>query len=149
MTDAITKYVEIASPVAKVWDALTNHEKFGTWFRVALDQPFVVGQPSSGRMTYPGYEDYPWTARIVAVEPMSYFAFQWPATGGDKELDVEDVARWTLVEFRLEPLENGTRLTVIESGFDKVPEPRRSNVMRDNERGWAGQMQNIRSYVEG
>lgn len=59
------------------------------------------------------------------------------------------VPEWTLVEFVLEPMGNGTRLTVTESGFDKVPEPRRSNVMRDNDGGWAEQVKNIRDYVEG
>lgn len=150
MTDSITKTIEIAAPVEKLWDALIDHEKFGIWFRVALDQPFIVGQPSTGHMTYPGYEDYRWEARIVAIEPMTRFALEWPATGGDKELMESGVAvpEWTLVEFMLEPTENGTRLTVTESGFDKVPEPRRSNVMRSNDGGWAEQVKNIRDYVE-
>ncbi|EQB32354.1 SRPBCC family protein [Sphingobium ummariense] len=56
---------------------------------------------------------------------------------------------WTLVEFVLEPTDFGTRLTVAESGFDKVPEPRRTNVMRDNDGGWAQQVNNIRAHVEG
>lgn len=150
MSDSIIKTVEIAAPVAKVWEALVDHEKFGSWFKVALDQPFAVGEPSTGHMTYPGYEDYRWEARVVAIEPMKRFAFEWPATGGDKELmdSGVPVPEWTLVEFLLEPNGGGTRLTVTESGFDKVPEPRRTNVMRDNEGGWTEQVQNIRAYVE-
>ena len=58
------------------------------------------------------------------------------------------MAEWTLVEFILEPAGDGTVLTVTESGFDKVPEPRRSDVMRSNDGGWAEQVQNIRRYVE-
>lgn len=151
MSDSIINTVEIAAPVAKVWEALVDHEKFGSWFKVALDQPFAVGEPSTGHMTYPGYEDYRWEARVVAIEPMKRFAFEWPATGGDKELmdSGVPVPEWTLVEFLLEPNGGGTRLTVTESGFDKVPEPRRTNVMRDNEGGWTEQVQNIRAYVEG
>ena len=30
MANKIEKHMEIAAPVAKVWDALTNHEKFGS-----------------------------------------------------------------------------------------------------------------------
>ena len=151
MTNSIVKTVEIAAPLDRVWDALVDHRKFGTWFRVALDQPFAPGQPSTGHMTYPGYEDYRWEARVVAVEPMTRFAFDWPATGGDKELMENAVAvpEWTRVEFLLEPTSAGTKLTVTESGFDKVPEPRRTNVMRSNEGGWAEQVKNIRAYVEG
>ena len=40
-------------------------------------------------------------------------------------------------------------LTVTESGFDKVPESRRGNVMRSNDGGWAEQVKKIRKYVEG
>ena len=151
MSDSIVKMVEIAAPVAKVWDALIDHRKFGAWFNVALDQPFAVGQPSTGHMTYPGYEGYRWEARIIAIEPMTRFVFEWPATGGDKELMESGAAvdEWTCVEFRLEPDDDCTWLTVIESGFDKVPEPRRTNVMRSNDGGWAEQVQNIRAYVEG
>jgi len=149
MSDIITKTVEIAAPVTKVWDALTDHEKFGTWFQVALDQPFVVGERSTGQMTYPGFEHFPWESRTVAIEPMRRFAFEWPATGGDEAAILEGVEEWTLVEFRLEAIENGTRLTVTESGFEHVPEPRRSNVLRDNAGGWAEQVENIRRYVEG
>lgn len=150
MTDSITKSIEIAAPIERVWDALIDHEKFGTWFQVALDQPFVVGEPSTGHMTYPGFEEYPWEARVVAIEPMRRFAYEWPATGGDKQLMESGVPvpEWTLVEFLLEAVDAGTLLTVTESGFDKVPEPRRSNVMRSNEGGWAEQVKNIRSYVE-
>lgn len=151
MSDAIVKSIEIAASPHRVWDALVDHEKFGAWFRVALDQPFEIGKPSTGHMTYPGYENYRWEARVVAMEPMSRFAFEWPATGGDKELMDSGVpiVEWTLVEFVLEPTARGTRLTVTESGFDKVPEPRRTNVMRDNDGGWAEQVKNIRAYVSG
>ncbi len=150
MTDSIIRSVEIAAPIEKVWDSLIDHEKFGTWFRVALDQPFAVGKPSTGHMTYPGYEDFRWTARILAVDPMTRFAYEWPATGGDKELMKSGVPvpEWTLVEFILEPLAQGTKITVTESGFDKVPEPRRSNVLRSNTGGWTQQMENIRTYAE-
>jgi len=149
MSDSIIKSIDIPAPVAKVWDALTDHEKFGAWFKVALDQPFAVGQPSTGHMTYPGYEDFRWEARIVAIEPMTRFAYDWPATGGDKAAMASGVVEWTRVEFTLEPLTDGTRVTVVESGFDRVPEPRRTNVLRSNEGGWTQQMENIRDYVGG
>lgn len=147
-SDSIVRSIEIAAPLARVWTALTDHRQFGDWFRVMLDQPFAVGQPSTGHMTYPGYEDYRWEARVVAIEPMTRFAFEWPATGGDKAVIEQGVAEWTLVEFVLEPTDHGTRVTVTESGFDHVPEPRRTHVMRDNGGGWTQQMQNIRAYAE-
>ena len=51
------------------------------------------------------------------------------------------------MEFRLEPSEIGTLLTVTESGFDKIPVHRRLEAFRMNERGWTEQMKNIERYV--
>ena len=38
----ITKVVDLAAPVSRVWRAITDHEEFGAWFRVRLDNPFEV-----------------------------------------------------------------------------------------------------------
>lgn len=151
MSDSIIKTITISAPVETVWDALTDHEKFGQWFQVKLDQPFVAGQASTGRMTYPGFEDTPWDARIVAIEPMTRFVYKWPAAGGDKAIMKSGVpaSEWTIVEFILAPNASGTTLTVTESGFAAIPEPRRTNVMRSNDGGWAEQLQNIKAHVGG
>ena len=53
----------------------------------------------------------------------------------------------TLVEFRLEESAGGTRLTVVESGFDRIPASRRDEAFRMNEGGWEEQMKNIERYV--
>ncbi len=55
----------------------------------------------------------------------------------------------TLVEFRLEAVAEGTALTIVESGCDRVPAHRRERAFRMNEGGWAGQVENIRKHVEG
>ena len=55
----------------------------------------------------------------------------------------------TLVEFTLEKTASGTRLRVVESGFDKLPGHRRDVAFRSNEGGWAEQVQNIARYLEG
>ena len=78
MDDRIERSVEIGAPVARVWRALTDHEEFGTWFKVRLDGPFVPGGRSTGQMTYPGYEHMPWKATVTAMERERYFAFTWP-----------------------------------------------------------------------
>jgi hypothetical protein len=39
-------------------------------------------------------------------------------------------------------------LTLVESGFDRVPAHRRAEAFRMNEQGWTEQMENIRRHVE-
>jgi uncharacterized protein YndB with AHSA1/START domain len=148
MSDRIEKIVDLNAPIDRVWRALTDHVQFGEWFKVRLDQPFVPGERSTGRMTYPGFEHLPWEARIVAMEEPHYFAYEWPPYyhGLEEETSGDP---WTLVEFRLEPRGEGTRLSTVESGFDSLPADRRGIAFRSNEGGWAEQMENIKAYVAG
>jgi uncharacterized protein YndB with AHSA1/START domain len=147
MDDRITTSVELKASIERVWRALTDHQEFGAWFKVRLDQSFVAGSESTGQMTYPGFEHVPWKAEVVAMEKPKLFSFRWPHM--DEEQRVRDDWPWTLVEFRLKPIAGGTRLTVTESGFDALPSARRAESYRMNEQGWAEQMGNIKAHVEG
>lgn len=147
MTNAIIKTVELDAPLDRVWDALVDHEQFGAWFRVRLDGPFVVGQEATGHITYAGYEHVRWTAKVVEITPKARFAFEWRPYAVDPSVDYakEDP---THVLFELEPMGTGVRLTVTESGFDRVPAHRRDEAMRMNEGGWIAQMENIKAHVD-
>jgi uncharacterized protein YndB with AHSA1/START domain len=148
MTDRIEKTVEINAPVEKVWRALTNHEEFGSWFKVRLDQPFTLGGLSTGQMTYPGYEHLPWEARVEVMDEPRLFSFRWPPYVDDPAVDAASLP-WNLVEFRLTPSGDGTRLTITESGFDALPESIREKLFRGNEGGWEEQSRNVKTYAEG
>ena len=144
----VEKQIEIAAPVSKVWDALTNQEKFGTWFRVKLEGPFVAGKESRGFVTWPGYEHIRWVATVKEIVPEKLFSFTWHPYAIDPAVDYSNEEP-TLVEFRLEATAKGTRVTVTESGFEKVPEARRAEAFRMNDGGWAQQVKNIEEYVLG
>lgn len=147
MTDRIEKNVELKAPVERVWRALTDHYEFGEWFRVKLDGPFVPGEVATGRILYPGYEHLKWEARIQRMDALKLFSFTWHPYAVDPDVDYSKEPP-TLVEFRLEPSPNGTRLTIIESGFDALPPGRRPEALRMNEDGWTGQSENIKAHVE-
>ena len=146
MPDSIEKQIELKAPVARVWRALTDYREFGEWFRVNLDGPFVEGEVASGFVTWPGYEHVRWEAVIERMEPERLFSFRWHpyAVGPNVDYSKEST---TLVEFKLEQIESGTRLLLTESGFDGIPEDRRLEAFRRNDGGWAQQMQNIEIHV--
>jgi len=146
MEDRIEKRIELRAPVSRVWRALTDHREFGEWFRVKLDGPFVPGQSSSGRITWPGYEHLKWEAVVQAMEPERLFSFTWHPYSIDPAIDYS-VEPSTLVEFRLEAIPAGTLLMLTESGFSRIPEDRRSVAFRMNDGGWTQQMGNIEIYV--
>ena len=147
MGDRIEKTIELKAPVSRVWQALTDFREFGTWFRVRLEGPFKAGQVSRGHMTYPGYEHLKWEAVVQKMEPERLFSFSWHPYAIDPKTDYTGEPQ-TLVEFTLEKTATGTRLRVVESGFDKVPASRRAEAFRMNDGGWAQQMQNIAQHVE-
>jgi uncharacterized protein YndB with AHSA1/START domain len=146
MIDRIEKQIELKAPVARVWRALTNHLEFGEWFRVKIEGPFVPGEVSRGHITHPGYEHLKWEAVVKAMEPERLFSFTWHPYAIDPKVDYSSEPQ-TLVEFRLEATAQGTRLTVTESGFEKIPAGRRPEAFRMNEGGWAQQMKNIERHV--
>lgn len=146
MTDRIEKTVELKAPVARVWRALTDHEEFGQWFRVRLDGPFVPGEVSRGNIAYPGYEHLRWEAVVQKMEPERLFSFTWHPYAVDPNADYSGESS-TLVEFTLEKTATGTRLRIVESGFDKLPPHRRDEAFRMNDRGWSIQTENIARHV--
>ena len=147
MPDRIEKSVDLNAPLDRVWAAIADSRQFGEWFRVRLSEPFAEGQEASGSVLHPGYEHVTWRARVVKIEPKSLFAFTWHPYGVDEAIDYSQEEP-TLVEFRLEPMGDRTRLTITESGFDKVPASRRDEAFRMNEGGWSRQVENVRAHVE-
>jgi uncharacterized protein YndB with AHSA1/START domain len=146
MNDRIEKSIELKAPVARVWRALTDHQEFGTWFRVRLETPFVPGQATQGAVTYPGYEHLRFEVVVKKIEPERLFSFTWHPYAIDPNEDYSQEPP-TLVEFTLEKIPAGTLLRVVESGFDRIPSGRRAEAFRMNEGGWTVQMENIARHV--
>jgi uncharacterized protein YndB with AHSA1/START domain len=148
MAERIEKTVELKAPIDRVWRALTDPAEFGAWFRVRLDGPFAVGEITTGQITYEGYEHYRWVSRTTELdESRRRLAFTWVHPLDPANPRPGDPS--TLVEFELEPTPNGTRLRLVESGFEAIPAERRADILRSNEEGWQIQMTNIRQHVEG
>jgi hypothetical protein len=52
------------------------------------------------------------------------------------------------VEFTLEPVGAGTRLTVVESGFAQLPEDAHHKAYRGNTDGWASELGELVEYLD-
>ncbi len=144
--DRIEKQIDLKAPIARVWQALTDYQQFNAWFGVKLEKPFMLGQKTSGHITYPGYEHLIMEVAVTAMEPERLFAFTWHPYAVDPAVDYSQEIP-TLVEFRLEQIATGTRLRICESGFDKIPAQRRAEAFRMNDGGWTEQIKNIAQYV--
>jgi uncharacterized protein YndB with AHSA1/START domain len=145
-TDRIEKKILLRAPRSRVWRALTDAGEFGTWFRVKLEGAFAVGRRVRGRITYPGYEHITMEVQVERMDDQRLFSFRWHPYAVDPKVDYSAEPA-TLVEFRLEEVAEGTMLTVVESGFDRLPPGRRSEAFRMNAEGWTIQLGNIGNHV--
>jgi len=145
-TDRIEKTVTLRAPRSRVWRALTNAQEFGTVFRVILEGDFVAGATIRGQITHPGYEHVTLEMQVERIEPERLFSYRWHPHAIEPGVDYSREPT-TLVEFHLEDAPGGTKLTIVESGFDRIPLSRRAEAFRFNEQGWDGQIGNIERHV--
>jgi uncharacterized protein YndB with AHSA1/START domain len=157
VSDRIEKRIVLRAPRERVWRAISDSKAFGTWFGVEFSGPFVAGSHMTGRIvptkvdvevarTQEPYAGATFECTIDRVEAMGLFSFRWHPFAVDPTVDYASEPS-TLVEFRLEEIAGGTRLTITESGFDRVPLARRAKAFAANEEGWAGQARLIERYV--
>lgn len=147
-TDRIEKQIVLRAPRARVWRALTDAREFGAWFGVKLESGFAPGAVARGRITQPGYEYIVFEAAVERMEPERLLSWRWHPAPVDAAVDYSKEPT-TLVTLTLEELPEGTRLTVVESGFDRIPPARRAEALRMNEGGWDEQLKNVARHVSG
>ena len=145
-TDRIEKQVTLDAPRSRVWRALTEVRQFNAWFGVSLATPFAPGAEVSGRISIRSYEHVTLTIWIETMELERFFSFRWHPYAVETGVDYTTEPT-TLVSFTLEDAGDGTRLTIVESGFDAIPESRRAKAFTMNSSGWNGQAENIRKFL--
>jgi uncharacterized protein YndB with AHSA1/START domain len=139
----IERETVIAAPVERVWSLLTEAEHVGTWF---CDAGAEIDLRPGGAMVLRWTEHGTTHARVVDVEPHRRFSYRWAAEAESEQIEGNS----TLVEFTLDPTDEGTRLRVVESGFEELAvtdEQRRARV-EDNSEGWEIQLGRIRERAE-
>ena len=156
-TDRIEKVTTLRAPRLRVWHAITDPSQFGNWFGISFDGPFIPGRRVTGKIVPTSvdqeiakqqapYKDHPVELWIERIEPMRLFSFRWHPFANDPKADYSNEAT-TLIEFLLDEVPEGTRLTIRESGFDRIPEDRRTEAYESNEGGWTAQLKLIEKYL--
>jgi uncharacterized protein YndB with AHSA1/START domain len=147
-TDVIEKKVSLKAPRSRVWRAVSSPAEFGAWFGVSLEGQIAAGSTLRGKLSNPDYAHLTLEMRIEKVEPERYLSYRWHPNAIDVKRDYS-AEPTTLVEFELEDAGGGTLLTIRESGFDALPESRRAEAFRGNDRGWGIQAENVARHVAG
>ena len=116
--DRIQRDVLIAAPPEVVWEVVTEPEHVRQWMS---DAAFEARAGTTGTI---GTHEI----RIEDVEPPRRFSFRWESL---------------LVEFTLSEEDGGTRLSLVESGFEG-----RGGYRAEHEGGWTKFLAQLREYAE-
>ena len=137
--DRIERTIEVAHPPAKVWAALTTAEGLGAWFG---DEATIDLRPG-GVAQLRWSEGFTVNMRVERVEEPTVFAYTWQIHGLP-----DDDPRRTYVEFTLEPVDAGTRLKVVETGFAQLPEDTYRKAYDGNTEGWMKELGELVDYLD-
>ncbi len=139
--DDIRREILIDASIERVWEALTSAEQISQWFGDSAEIDLRPG----GRARIGWTEFDAMTDCIVeVVDRPTRFSFRWDALK-DTPLDVVS----TLVEFTLVPEGDGTRLTLLESGFADLPDEAYQARIDENSAGWDFELEDLRGYLTG
>lgn len=142
MEDRIVQEITIDAALDRVWDLVTEP---GWWVPSDVVAP-VDRTPGERTVRESGkYGRFP--IEIVGLDPQTYAAFRWASAFPGEELAP---GRTTLVEFEVESLAEGVRVTVTESGFAGLdaPESVRLDGFKGNSEGWHMELASLKSRSE-
>ena len=138
----VRRTIRIAAPVEKVWSAVTEPEHISRWFGRAEFDGTGVG--TRGTLTW---DRGSVPLRIEAMEAPLMVSYRW---SNDDALGVTpdevDDATSTVFTFTLEPEADGTRLTVVETGFERTSDPAAN--LESHRGGWDGELDKLVALLE-
>lgn len=126
----IEREILIDAPVEVVWRVLTQPDQIRQWFSDQAQLDLRAG--GEGRLSWTSGTSF--GIAVEAVETERRFAFRWLYPDGSSP----DPGNSTLVEFTLSSEGGGTRLLVVESGFDRIDwsEEQKARRFERNSEGW-------------
>jgi uncharacterized protein YndB with AHSA1/START domain len=145
-TDRIERDVLIAAPLERVWELITTAEHLGRWFG---DAGAEIDLRPGGALSLSWREHGTVRGRVEAVEPPRRVAYRWVATGASGAEPTP--ANSTLIEFTLAAETGGTRVVVVESGFDGlgVDPQERAAALASHTEGWAAELDELAAHARG
>ena len=140
--DAIEREIVIDASPSVVWSIVTEGRHLAGWFS---DEAEIELRPG-GRLSLTWREHGTYEGRVEAVDPPRMFAFRWQTREG-----TFSDANSTRVAITLEPMDAGTLLRVVESGFATLPWPddARARYANENAKGWLTELEELRNYAAG
>jgi uncharacterized protein YndB with AHSA1/START domain len=142
-TFAVRRTIRIAAPREKVWQAITEPAHISRWFGRTVLEGHGVG--ATGTMTFEGYGTIP--IRVEAIDAPHSISYRWCNDDAGELPDhlVEETS--TVFTFSLTEVDEGTQLTVVETGFEVTSDPI-ANIAA-HRTGWTDELDKLVALLEG
>jgi uncharacterized protein YndB with AHSA1/START domain len=131
--DTLTMDFELHHPPEKVWRALTDPVLLSEWLLPVFDFKLESGAAFRFQtQAFPGW-DGAVNCRFIEIEPGRKLRYTWSVPGMD-----------TIVTFTLTPTQAGTRLSLLQSGF----QPHHKREFGGARYGWASMGAKLSDLLE-
>jgi uncharacterized protein YndB with AHSA1/START domain len=135
----ITKSIDIDAPVDKVWAALTEPELIAEWFGDRCEFDARPGGKGLFGWTEHGAES---RVTIEHVDRPKTLIYRWAHVAGADPAPGNS----TVVRFDLAEIASGTRLSLLETGFEELDDP--AGQHEGNVGGWEAELGELVAFVE-
>ncbi|MDP8936291.1 MAG: SRPBCC domain-containing protein [Actinomycetota bacterium] len=133
--DTVEEEIVVDASAARVWQALVDADQRRSWWSYIELEP-VVGGRFCERWTASGQEVVT-SGSVLELVPYRSLRMTW-----SDETWLDD----TEVEISLAPSDLGTRVTVRQSGWDRLPDGQR--LAEEHRVGWRMHLSHLRDHVE-
>ena len=144
MPDRISREVVIDAPPDLVWAIVTDPRHVARWFS---DEAEIDLRPGGAMLlTWHGHGDLPMPGSRRSTRPTGS-----PSAGCAGRTTNPATGTSTLVEFALAAEGSGTRLRVVESGFQRLAwaEEDKARYADENADGWVHELDELCDYAAG
>lgn len=143
VTQDITVEEVLPHAPATVWKILTTSELMGRWLMAPTGFAPVEGTRFTYQTKAAGAWDGTIQCEVLQVVPNERLVYAW--RGGDAGNEGYGSPLDTVVTFTLTPVEGGTRVTLVHSGFVT---PVNDVAFQNMGSGWRKVVPNLRSFAE-
>ena len=138
-TTITNEWVYEQSPAA-VWEYLTNADLMALWLMPSDFKPLLGHEFSFRIKPIPSLDlDGVFPCKVLEIVPFQKLVYSWKGGPGDGTVTLD-----TIVEWKLEKHEKGTKLFLQQSGFKAANLP----IFNSMTQGWASNIQKMMTHLK-
>ena len=137
---AVERSIWIAAPRERVWRAITDPLQVKQWYLAGC--PWVIPALRVGAtVTFYNTDTDIQRGTIEAATPPHRFTLRW-------QPDQVYPASTLVTTFLLAEENSGTRMTIIEAGYESLPEDVRQHRLDETAQGYSVSLEQLKAYLE-